>query len=239
MSCHPCRVPGQLSFNHWLLQPWNHTCALSRVSLCPALWRFKIASASWFGFVSVWFQICLYVCHCAIPGGVLRYLWYFLQHLLFNFRFMHIFGHLHFILESCAVDIFVLHISFPSYFLKVLIITLKNSALLFIILLSFFLSQHFIAFHFPQHYHSAPFLRFSSSAFPLPRPWYIFVFLSIILCIFILTLPLYLSPLFFAALPGLLPLPQPWYQLPASLIQLRSSIALFTLSALQHQSRLL
>ena len=51
---------------------------------------------------------------------------------------MHIFGHLHFILESCAVDIFVLHISFPSYFLKVLIITLKNSALLFIILLSLF-----------------------------------------------------------------------------------------------------
>ena len=54
---------------------------------------------------------------------------------------MHIFGHLHFILESCAVDIFVLHISFPSYFLKVLIITLKKSALLFIIfiiLLSFF-----------------------------------------------------------------------------------------------------
>ena len=138
MSSHPCRAPGQLSFNHWLLQPWNHTCALSRVSLCPALWRFKIASASWFGFVSVWFQICLYVCHCAIPGGVLRYLWYFLQHLLFNFRFMHIFGHLHFILESCAVDIFVLHISFPSYFLKVLIITLKKSALLFIILLSFF-----------------------------------------------------------------------------------------------------
>ena len=37
VSSHPCRVPGQLSFNHWLLQPWNHTCALSRVSLCPAL----------------------------------------------------------------------------------------------------------------------------------------------------------------------------------------------------------
>ena len=238
MSSHPCRASGQLSFNHWLLQPWNHTCALSRVSLCPALWRFKIASASWFGFVSVWFQICLYVCHCAIPGGVLRYLWYFLQHLLFNFRFMHIFGHLHFILESCAVDIFVLHISFPSYFLKVLIITLKNSALLFIILLSLFSLSTFhcvsLSPTLPQRSFSSLLLLSISSSKTL-----IYFRISLNNTLYFYSLPLYLSPLFFAALPGLLPLPQPWYQLPASLIQLRSSIALFTSSAQQHHNRLL